>query len=158
VTAPVRIPVDSPLGPLSVTLSEVALHRLDFGRCPARVIPEEIRPLYERVERQLGEYFAGKRKEFDLPLDPDPPGTAFQEACWRAMREIPYGQVLSYADLASWAGSPGAFRAAGAACGANRIAVVIPCHRIVAKGGLGGFGGGLDAKRILLNLERRGSR
>lgn len=154
---PVRLPLHSPIGPLNVTLSPGAVHRLDFGPCPRVPVPAGVARLFERVERQLGEYFAGKRKAFDLPLEPAPPGTPFQESAWRAMMEIPYGQVLSYTDLASWAGHPGAARAAGAACGANRIAIVIPCHRVVAKGGLGGFGGGLDAKMALLNLERTGS-
>ena len=154
-SAPVRLPLDSPIGPLSVTLSEGAVHRLDFGPCPQVPVPAGVARLFARVKRQLGEYFAGKRREFDLPLEPDPPGTSFQEAAWQAMREIPYGQVISYADLAAWAGHPGAFRAAGGACGANRIAVIIPCHRVVSKTGLGGFGGGLDAKMALLNLERR---
>jgi methylated-DNA-[protein]-cysteine S-methyltransferase len=155
VSPPARLTLDSPIGPLSVTLSPDAVHRLDFGPSPKAPVPAGVARLFEKVKRQIGEYFAQKRKEFDLPLEPDPPGTPFQEAAWQALREIPYGQVISYADLAAWAGHPGAFRAAGAACGANRIAVIIPCHRVVSKAGLGGFGGGLDAKMALLNLERR---
>jgi methylated-DNA-[protein]-cysteine S-methyltransferase len=150
----IRLPLDSPIGPLSVSLSERAVHRLDFGESPELEVPRPLRPLLGRLTAQLAEYFAGERAAFDLPLEPDPPGTPFQEDIWRALREIPYGQVLSYADLASWAGHPGAFRAAGAACGSNRIAIVIPCHRVVAKGGLGGFGGGPAVKETLLRLER----
>lgn len=149
-----RLPLDSPLGPLSIALSERAVHRLGFGACPEVAIPPSLRRLFERAATQLAEYLAGERGGFDLPLDPAPPGTPFQDAVWRALREIPYGQVLSYSDLASRAGHPRAVRAAGAACGANRIAIFIPCHRVVAKGGLGGFGGGLAVKETLLRLER----
>ena len=111
--------------------------------------------MWERVRKQVDAYFAGNRKTFTLPLEPEPAGTAFQRDVWRALRDIPYGQVISYGDLARWAGRSGASRAAGAACGANRVPIFIPCHRVVAKsGGLGGFGGGLEIKEALLRHEQ----
>lgn len=147
--------VASPLGALDLLLDPEALRAIHFGgRSRAKEPSRETRALFEGVTRQLGEYFAGKRKAFDLPLDPWPEGTAFQRAVWEALKSIPYGQVASYGDVAEWAGRPRAARAAGQACGANRIPLVIPCHRVVAKGGLGGFGGGVRGKTHLLNLEQ----
>jgi O-6-methylguanine DNA methyltransferase len=105
------------------------------------------------LEAQLGEYFAGKRRDFDLPLRY--PGTPFQEKVWSALLKIPYGTTCSYKDVAQKVGSPGAVRAVGTANGMNRIAIVIPCHRVVnANGDLGGYGGGLWRKRLLLDLEQ----
>ena len=109
-------------------------------------------PHTEALERELGEYFAGERKEFAVPLVLA--GTGFQERVWRALREIPYGTTISYADLARRTGSELAVRAVGRANGDNRIAIVVPCHRVVrADGNLGGYSGGLDRKRRLLDLE-----
>jgi methylated-DNA-[protein]-cysteine S-methyltransferase len=103
--------------------------------------------------RQLDEYFRGARHDFALPLAY--PGTKFQEQVWSALREIRYGETWSYLDLARRVGDIGATRAVGAANGANPIAIVIPCHRVInADGELGGYGGGLWRKRILLDLER----
>ena len=152
----VTLRVDSPIGPLDVTLSSEAVHRIDFkGLAPEGPVPKPVEPLFRRVEAQLKEYFSGRRSQFDLPLEPLPDGTDFQRNVWAALSEIPYGEVISYADLASWTGRPKAVRAAGAACGANRIPILIPCHRVVAKAGLGGYGGGLKTKRALLRLEGR---
>ncbi|HEX6790867.1 MAG TPA: methylated-DNA--[protein]-cysteine S-methyltransferase [Candidatus Krumholzibacteria bacterium] len=104
------------------------------------------------LRAQMGEYFAGTRTSFDLPLAA--PGTPFQERVWRALRDIPYGETVSYEALAARVGAPGAVRAAGTANGANRIAIVIPCHRVVRKSGdTGGYGGGRWRKVALLNLE-----
>lgn len=148
--------LESPAGPLDVTLSEAAIHRLEFkGVAPDGPVPKGMRPLYGEVKSQIEEYFSGTRRLFDLPLEPEPPGTDFQRSVWAALAEIPYGEVVSYGDLAAWAGRPKAVRAVGSACGANRIAILIPCHRAVAKGGLGGFGGGPKIKKTLLRLERR---
>jgi methylated-DNA-[protein]-cysteine S-methyltransferase len=106
----------------------------------------------EAAAKQLGEYFSGKRKRFDLPLGPE--GTEFQESVWYALADIPYGETISYAELAQWVGRPGAFRAVGQANGANPIAIILPCHRVIASGGgIGGYGGGLKLKRQLLALE-----
>jgi methylated-DNA-[protein]-cysteine S-methyltransferase len=101
---------------------------------------------------QLEEYFAGKRRRFDLPLELD--GTAFQRDVWRALADIPYGSTISYAELAAMVGRPTAYRAVGQANGSNPIPIVLPCHRVVASGGrIGGYGGGLPTKRKLLALE-----
>jgi O-6-methylguanine DNA methyltransferase len=101
---------------------------------------------------QLEEYFAGDRRTFDLPLELE--GTDFQRTVWLRLAEIPYGETMSYAELAMMVGRPHAFRAVGQANGANPIPIVLPCHRVVASGGgLGGYGGGLPMKRQLLTLE-----
>jgi AraC family transcriptional regulator of adaptative response/methylated-DNA-[protein]-cysteine methyltransferase len=109
--------------------------------------------LLTQLERELAEYFAGTRTDFTLPLHA--PGTAFEERVWRALLDIPFGETRSYEDIARAVGSPKAVRAVGRANGLNRIAIVIPCHRVVNKSGeLGGYGGGLWRKRRLLHLER----
>jgi methylated-DNA-[protein]-cysteine S-methyltransferase len=104
------------------------------------------------AREQLAEYFAGERHEFDLPLRPA--GTPFQRAVWDALREIPYGETAGYGELANRLGRPGAARAVGLANGRNPIAIVVPCHRVIgAAGALTGYGGGLERKRYLLELE-----
>lgn len=106
----------------------------------------------DALERELGEYFAGARREFDLPLDLA--GTLWQKKVWSALMEIPYGASASYGELASRLGKPGGSRAVGLANGQNRVAIVVPCHRVIqADGKLGGYGGGLHRKRWLLDLE-----
>ena len=103
---------------------------------------------------QLEEYFEGRRSVFDLPLELG--GTPFQNRVWATLAEIPYGETVSYAELALMVGRPTAFRAVGQANGANPIPIVLPCHRVVASGGgIGGYGGGLSMKRFLLDLESR---
>jgi O-6-methylguanine DNA methyltransferase len=110
--------------------------------------PDGMRPYVNQLE----EYFSGRRREFDFPLDLR--GTEFQLSCWHALRAIPYGETRSYADIARAVGKPKAFRAAGMANNRNPIAIVVPCHRVIASdGGLCGYGGGLDVKRKLLELE-----
>jgi methylated-DNA-[protein]-cysteine S-methyltransferase len=105
-----------------------------------------------KLRRQLLEYFEGRRKTFDVPLAPK--GTPFQLAVWKALLDVPYGQTISYADLASRIGKPAAVRAVGAANGANPIPVIIPCHRIIGSNGtLTGYGGGIERKQWLLALE-----
>lgn len=149
---------DSPIGPLLLECSGGALTRLHFqdGPRPGRPSPGAVhsRAPFAAVLAQLEEYFAGTRQAFDLPLAPA--GTGFQRATWRALCEIPYGTTHSYGEVARALGKPGAMRAVGQACGANPIAVIIPCHRVLAGGGaIGGFGGGLPIKRRLLALEAR---
>lgn len=161
----------SPIGPLVIAATESGVCLLEFGE-PAR-LTAQIQALQRRfelpavpgrnahlraLERQLGEYFAGARRAFDLPLLH--PGTPFQEQVWGELLRIPYGVTRSYAEIAERIGAPGAQRAVGTANGRNRIAIVIPCHRVInAGGGLGGYGGGLRRKEFLLRLEQgaRGS-
>jgi methylated-DNA-[protein]-cysteine S-methyltransferase len=105
-----------------------------------------------RAKRQLDEYFQGRRKVFDIPLAAS--GTPFQRAVWRAIAGVPFGETISYTELARRAGRPGSARAAGAATGRNPVGVIVPCHRIVgADGSLTGYAGGVDKKRTLLALE-----
>ena len=108
---------------------------------------------FTTARRQLEEYFAGDRREFDLPVAP--PGTPFQQLVWAELRRIGYGETTTYAELAARIGRPTAIRAAGAANGANPVSIIIPCHRVIgSNGSLTGYGGGLEAKRFLLELER----
>jgi O-6-methylguanine DNA methyltransferase len=101
---------------------------------------------------QLDEYFSGARQRFDLPLDLR--GTPFQLRAWQAIRSIPFGETLSYAEIALAAGNPNAYRAAGSACANNRVVILVPCHRVIGTDrGLHGFGGGLDTKVWLLRHE-----
>ena len=107
-------------------------------------------PLLQEAEEQLNEYFAGARREFDLPLAPK--GTPFQKAVWAEMNKIPYGEVRTYGQLAAALGKPKAARAVGGACHCNPIAIIQPCHRVVGAGGkLTGYAGGLEMKRALLD-------
>ena len=148
--------IESPIGPLLVAGDEAGLRHIFFPRGGKALPPEDGwvrdgRPFRE-LARQLAEYFAGRRRTFELTLAPE--GTAFQRATWRALTEIPYGTTLSYGELARRVGRPGASRAVGAANGANPLPIVVPCHRVIgADGSLTGFGGGLPAKRALLALE-----
>lgn len=117
---------------------------------------EDSHPLLTDLEEQLHQYFRSERRDFDLPIVLA--GTDFQERVWRTLLGIPYGATISYAELARRVESHGGSRAVGSANGANRIAIVVPCHRVVqANGDLGGYGGGLRGKRKLLELEAGGS-
>lgn len=112
----------------------------------------ELTPLLAETVRQLDQYFAGKRRDFDLPLAPQ--GTPFQQLVWAALRQIPYGTTASYGQIAEAIGNPKASRAVGMANNRNPIAVIIPCHRVIgADGSLVGYGGGLPIKKQLLELE-----
>jgi methylated-DNA-[protein]-cysteine S-methyltransferase len=115
-------------------------------------VPPGSHPLIDEAIRQLEEYFERRRRRFDLPLDLH--GTGFQARVWKALLEIPYGETRSYGELASKLGMAGAARAVGAANGSNPVAIVVPCHRVIGSGGrLTGYGGGLDRKKFLLDLE-----
>ena len=151
--------LDAPFGPLLIAGDLEAVRRIQFPKGGRAVEPEagwresSRGPVGEAV-RQLREYFAGRRSGFDLPLALE--GTAFQRAVWRALQEIPYGATISYGELARRVGNPKASRAVGSANGANPLPIVIPCHRVIAgDGSLGGFGGGLPVKQVLLDLEHR---
>lgn len=149
-----------PIGVLTLVASDAGLtHVLFDGQGPADVgLPEDLPeadddPVLERAAAELGEYFAGGRRAFDVPLDLR--GTEFQVAAWRALADVPYGETRSYSEQAEAIGRPGAFRAVGAANGRNPVPVILPCHRIVgADGSLTGFGGGLATKRHLLDHEQ----
>ncbi|MBS0393870.1 MAG: methylated-DNA--[protein]-cysteine S-methyltransferase [Proteobacteria bacterium] len=148
----------SPVGPLRlVGAPDGTLWQLGFvaGRHPRPPASgwREDRRAFADVVAQLAEYFAGARREFDLRLEMR--GSPFQCAVWSALRAIPYGSTTSYAEVAARVGRPAASRAVGAANGANPVAIIVPCHRVVgANGTLTGFGGGLPAKQFLLDLER----
>jgi methylated-DNA-[protein]-cysteine S-methyltransferase len=150
--------IPSPVGQLLLAGDDTALRWLLFaeGRHPAGPEPEwrpAEEPFREAV-RQLGAYFAGDLAEFTLSLAP--PGTTFQRAVWAALCEIPYGETISYGELARRIGKPQAVRAVGAANGQNPLAIVVPCHRVIGSNGrLTGYGGGLDVKEALLALERK---
>jgi methylated-DNA-[protein]-cysteine S-methyltransferase len=114
---------------------------------------DDSHPILLETERQLNEYFSGRRTEFALKLDVD--GTPFQRKVWNALRTIPFGATRSYGDIAKQIGNPGAMRAVGAANGRNPVSIVVPCHRVIGSNGkLTGFGGGIEAKAFLLTLER----
>jgi methylated-DNA-[protein]-cysteine S-methyltransferase len=118
-------------------------------------IEEDGSKLRNRVLRELEAYFGGKLKKFTLPLDLR--GTPFQKAVWEALLRIPYGETRSYSDIAQAIGKPAATRAVGLANGANPVSLIVPCHRVIGKSGdLVGYGGGLERKRTLLELEARG--
>jgi methylated-DNA-[protein]-cysteine S-methyltransferase len=150
----------SPIGPLELRASDGALTAILFSRpggrravgANAAAAAAAAAPVLGRAVKQLGEYLAGRRRAFDLAFAPR--GTAFQRAMWRAMTRIPYGETISYAELARRGGRPRAVRAAAAACARNPISLVVPCHRVVGSdGSLTGYGGGLPLKRRLLELE-----
>jgi methylated-DNA-[protein]-cysteine S-methyltransferase len=145
--------LDSPIGRLLLTGDGRALTGLymePHPRLPASARPDPA--AFADAEAQLRAYFAGERTEFDLALAPS--GTPFQLRVWEALRSIPYGETATYAELAAAVGKPSAFRAVGAANGRNPISVIVPCHRVIgADGTLTGYGGGLERKRVLLELE-----
>ncbi len=145
--------IDSPVGPLAVTANSRGLYRIAFLKGRKVSEAEQGSALLRRACRQLGEYFAGTRRVFDLPLDLSF-GMPFQQAVWHGCAAIPFGETCSYGELATAAGYPAAARAVGNALNANRLPVVIPCHRVIAADGtLGGFGAGIKIKRALLCLE-----
>jgi methylated-DNA-[protein]-cysteine S-methyltransferase len=162
----------SPVGPLFLAASRKGLVALEYevrqlGQQTIRSRPlpsksirgdsksfrfEESAKAMRQYVRELEEYFAGQRRQFDFPLDLR--GTDFQLACWRALLAIPYGETRTYADIARAVGKPRAFRAVGMANNRNPVAIVVPCHRVIASDGtLCGYGGGLEVKRRLLELE-----
>ncbi len=158
--------IDTPIGPMTLGVTETRVVLADFSERPMmaaqlasvrrRIGPTTVgdSSLLDAAESQLREYLAGERRAFDLAIDA--PGSAFQERVWSELRALPYGETISYRELAERVDAPAASRAVGRANGSNRLAVIIPCHRVIAaSGGLGGYGGGLPAKRHLLDLEAR---
>jgi methylated-DNA-[protein]-cysteine S-methyltransferase len=142
--------ISTPIGPVSITRNEAgALTSLRFVDSAARQLPEL--PAEDEVRRQLDAYFSGELRTFTLELAP--PGTPFQQRVWAALCQIPWGQTWTYGQLAACLDQPSASRAVGGANGRNPIAIIIPCHRVVATNGLGGYTGGLHIKRALLARE-----
>lgn len=157
--------VASPIGPLRLIADDRSLLAVHFPNHPDGALlrpPGEAtdlaapleHPILREAARQLGEYFAGARRDFDLPLACG--GTEFQRGVWRALRDIPYAATWSYGELATAIGNPNASRAVGAANGMNPIPIIVPCHRVIgANGSLTGFGGGEPTKRWLLDHEAK---
>lgn len=154
----VQCRTDSPLGPVVLAASDAGLaglwfigqrHQPEIGQWPER--PQNT--ILQNACAQLSEYLAGRRQAFDLPLDLRS-GTAFQQAVWRALLQIPFGQTTSYGALSATIGKASAVRAVGGAIGRNPLSVVVPCHRVIGAGGsLTGYAGGLERKTALLQLE-----
>jgi methylated-DNA-[protein]-cysteine S-methyltransferase len=144
--------VESPIAPLTLVAGETALREIHFG-VSETAMSGGLSPVLDRAVAALESYFAGELTAFDLPLELH--GTEFQRRCWLALATIPYGQTVSYGEQARRLGlGPAAARAVGAANGQNPLPIVLPCHRVIgADGSLTGFGGGLDVKRRLLELE-----
>jgi methylated-DNA-[protein]-cysteine S-methyltransferase len=143
---------ESKIGPLTILCDDEALLRIDFGRLEPGDAVRERTVLIAKAENQLEEYMTGERTVFDLPLKPE--GTEFQKKVWNALLLIPYGETKSYKDIAVLVGNPKGCRAVGMANNRNPIPVIIPCHRVIgANGSLVGYGGGLDIKVKLLELE-----
>lgn len=152
--------IETPIGALHAAFDEEGrLAELGFRESSSLRVFESTRissttGRLDDLTTQLREYFSGKRKAFDFPLAPK--GTPFQLAVWNALLEIPYGDTVTYAELAHRIGRPSAVRAVGAANGANPIPVIIPCHRVIGSNGtLTGYGGGIERKQWLLALEGR---
>lgn len=157
--------LDSPVGRLRATADDEALHTLTFDEAQTRAANAArtsgeaddavggTNAILDRLVEQLDGYFAGTRRDFDLPLAPA--GTPFQQSVWQVLRSIPYGRTISYGEQARALGDVGKARAVGAANGRNPISIVVPCHRVVAgTGHLTGFGGGIENKAWLLAHER----
>jgi methylated-DNA-[protein]-cysteine S-methyltransferase len=161
--APARahVTIGSPVGPLTLVAAAGRLAGLYMNAHRHGPGPELLGPPGDPADEpfaaaagQLEAYFAGRLTSFDLPLDPA--GTEFQRLVWAALREIPYGQTVTYGQLAAALGRPAASRAVGLANGRNPISIIVPCHRVIGSdGSLTGYGGGLDRKRLLLDLEQR---
>ncbi len=145
--------LDSPVGRLTLTMDRDQLTSIRFEGGPTPQGHYHTTPFHE-VIAQLEAYFAGELRAFELPLAPK--GTAFQLTVWEALLQIPYGETVSYGDIAQAIGKPTATRAVGAANGKNPLPIVVPCHRVIGSDGtLTGYGGGLSIKATLLELEKR---
>ena len=147
------MPLETPIGRLVLECDGDVLigvwlpHERRHGRRDADDVP----PVLKETATQLEEYFAGERQEFDVPMELD--GTPFQQEVWAELSRIPYGETISYGELARRVGRPSAPRAVGQANGRNPIPIIVPCHRVLASNGIGGYGGGLKVKRALLAVE-----
>lgn len=149
--------LDSPIGTITVVAEDgvlAALYMTDHRHAPpADTFGDQVEDAVPGLREELAEYFAGQRRTFEVPLA-ESTGTQFQQRVWRGLAEIPYGETWTYRQLAEHVGSPGASRAVGLANGRNPISIVVPCHRVIgADGSLTGYGGGMERKRFLLELE-----
>ncbi len=149
--------LESPVGPLLLAADADGLRYLSFDRGdrPTKIVPEwrQDGAAFAAVIAELEAYFAGRLTRFTVTLAPR--GTPFQLRVWEALCDIPYGETISYGELARWIGDPKASRAVGLANGANPLAIIVPCHRVIgSNGSLTGYGGGLPIKQALLALER----
>lgn len=144
--------IDSPVGKLRLAAQNGFLTALQFGGEP--IIKPQENSVLDAAQRQLEEYFRGTRRQFDLPIRMQ--GTPFQIAVWNALKEIPYGETISYGEIAARIGRPNAARAVGMANHRNPIAIIVPCHRVIGMNGtLTGYAGGLSVKQWLLEWERK---
>jgi len=146
---------ESPVGKLTLTSNGAAITAIEFDN-PRHPLPAQPRgedKIIDAARRQLDQYFVGKRRAFDLRLAPQ--GTPFQQSVWQALLAIPYGATRSYGQQAAAIGKPAAVRAVGLANGRNPLSIIIPCHRVIgANGSLTGYGGGVERKKLLLDLEQ----
>jgi methylated-DNA-[protein]-cysteine S-methyltransferase len=152
-TNTVTMPYDTPIGRLVLECDGDVLIGiwLPNERRHVRNDADDVPPVLKETASQLDEYFAGERTDFDVPMELD--GTDFQREVWSELTRIPYGETISYGELARRVGRPSAPRAVGQANGRNPIPVIVPCHRVLASNGIGGYGGGLKVKRQLLAVE-----
>jgi methylated-DNA-[protein]-cysteine S-methyltransferase len=160
---PVYRDIKSPAGPLRLVATGLGLRGLLFERTLIRsegvfkgLGKDPGHPVLTKAEQELDEYFSGKRRTFDVALDLE--GTPFQREVWKILRQIPYGETVSYGDIAARVGHRNKARPVGGAVGANPVGIIVPCHRVVGgDGSLTGFGGGLGVKSFLLHLEATGT-
>ena len=152
-TTTTTVPLESPIGRLVLESDGDVLIGvwLPNERRHGRRDVDDVPPVLKETASQLEQYFARERTEFDLPTELD--GTAFQREVWAELSRIPYGETISYGELARRVGRPNGPRAVGQANGRNPIPIIVPCHRVLASNGIGGYGGGLRVKRALLELE-----
>jgi methylated-DNA-[protein]-cysteine S-methyltransferase len=149
------ISVPSPIGDLGVAADAGEITAVHFGGVGRHPITVDPAPVLKAARQQFEAYFAGRLTDFDLPLAV-PGGSDFEQAVWKAIAEIGYADMATYGDIAKTVGDKDAARAVGVACNRNPVPIIVPCHRVVGAGGkLVGFGGGLDRKRFLLQLEAR---
>ena len=147
----------SPVGCLEITATDDAVTALRIIPNPFNNMVHSSHPVITQCCRELDGYFAGKRQHFDVKIYLK--GTDFQNKIWQKLQEIPYGKTISYTALAQEAGHPKACRAAGSANGKNPVAIIVPCHRVIAAdGGLGGYAYGVEVKKALLNIEKNGAK
>ena len=146
--------IETPLGKMTLVEADGKLCELRLLECQKAGEREQSTPLLRKAAQELAEYFQGERMAFSIPLAPG--GTAFQQSVWAALKSIPYGQTRSYGEIAKQIGKPKAARAVGMANNRNPLPILIPCHRVIGAGGkMVGYGGGLDKKEFLLNLETK---